>query len=149
VKTNNNNKVVKARKGSKVSVTPVVDTPVVSVTPVVTPVVDTPVVTPVVSVTPIKPASVEDIGVPNLGSKRIGTTRVDTYRVVPNQRKGVIARYYVQGGFTRVDHSTNKDFFVVAVEIPHTDLYTAKLQMVKLNADLKAGSTGTLDTLSA
>lgn len=79
----------------------------------------------------------EVIGVPNLRSKRIAPgTPLSEYRVVPNQRKGVRARYYVQGGTLRIDPVTRREMFYVCVEIPHTDLYTAKLQLVQLRSDL-------------
>ena len=82
----------------------------------------------------------EVIGEANLTSKRIAPgTALTQWRVVPNQRKDVQAKYYVQGGTIRRDVVSGREMFLVAVEIPHTDLYAAKVQMVALRAELAAG----------
>jgi len=143
-KINNKSKSV-TRKGSKAEViapNDPLDTAIYNEVsaPAPAPVVEipAPVVESAVSAPIAHPGTMgEDIGVPNLASKRVTpNAEIRSYRVVPNQRKNVIARYYVQGGFTRVDPITKREGFVVSVEIPHTDLYTAKLQMVSLNQAL-------------
>ena len=123
MKTNNNNKVMTGKKGNKRGKS----APVVESAPVV-----------LNGVSVLKGSGELVMGSP-INSKRVTPgAEIKTYRVVPSQRKTDNARYYVQGGFNRVDPQTQRDHFVVSVEIPHTDLYTAKLQMVSLNADLKS-----------
>ncbi len=96
-------------------------------------------VTPVVEIAPIAPSATgEVIGSINLTSKRVTPgTALTAYRVVPNQRKNVVAKYYVQGGSIRVDPVSGRELFNVAVEIPHTDLHSAKVQLVALRAELE------------
>jgi hypothetical protein len=127
-----------APKGKRVGInTPLDEIPAPAPAPA--PVVEIPAPAPAPA-----PASAPTVYAPVMGemdirSKRVTAgTPIDTYRICNNQRKNVIARYYIQGGYTVRDPLNGRDFFKVAVEIPHTDLHTAKLQLVTLLAELKA-----------
>ena len=138
MKTVNNNKAGVSAKRSPKSA-PSAVTPEVITIPVEMEVVAP--VTPIAPVTPevVAPVTGEVIGERNLTSKRITPgTLVSDWRVVPNQRKHVVARYYVQGGTLRRDPINGRDMFSVAVEIPHTDLHSARTQLAQLRAELSA-----------
>lgn len=98
-------------------------------------------VAPVVAA-PVAPVVAAPImGEADVTSKRVakGVT-LTNYRVVANQRKGVEAKYYVQGG-TGSPHPMNPSrvMFAVAIEIPFTDLRAAQTRCVELNAALAKG----------
>src|SRR5215831_3961972 len=139
----------KRKNNRKALVTAPVTTPVEVVTEVVTPtqpeMITIPVELEVVTPAPTAPVTFTssllasavsgyDIGAINLTSKRITPgTLVSEYRVCNNQRKNVGAvKYYVQGGTYQTDPISGKERFNVAIEIPHSDLYSAKLQLAQL-----------------
>lgn len=80
------------------------------------------------------PSAGVEMGVPNLTSRRINPRAVvRTWRIANNQRKGAFsggAKYYVQGGEIMIDPTNQRERFEVAVEIPFTDLYLAKVELV-------------------
>jgi hypothetical protein len=125
----------KTNKNKQVTPVPTVEvTPAVEVTPireVSIPLIATPIITP--------QGTQYEIGVPN-ATRRVTASedKIVSYRVVPNQRKSVNCKYYVQGGYSvRSVNDPLRSQFVVAVEIPYVDLRAAQLRARELNEGLQ------------